>query len=95
MRLYVLSHGYVAVFFHKDDIDAFGGIVIQLAFGSEVSAHEAVQRIQRANPENTVVFAGGLSEFRTIMAVRNQAEPGLQEYKKDLAADVYSYSRYV
>ena len=70
MRLYVLSHGYVAVFFHKDDIDAFGGIVIPLAFGSEISAHEAVQRMQRANPENTVVFAGGLSEFKTIMAVK-------------------------
>ena len=68
MRLYVLSHGYVAVFFHKDDIDAFGGVVIPLAFGSEISAHEAVQRMQRANPENTVVFAGGLSEFKTIMA---------------------------
>ena len=67
MRLYVLSHGYVAVFFHKDDIDAFGGIVIPLAFGSEISAHEAVQRMQRANPENTVVFAGGLDEYKKIL----------------------------
>jgi hypothetical protein len=75
IRLYVLSHGYVAVVFHKDDIDAFGGIVIPLAFGSEISAHEAVQRMSLANPENTVVFAGGLSEFKTIMDVQNVQRP--------------------
>ena len=77
MKLYVLAHGYVAVVWTLVDIEFFGGMVIPLAFGSEVAVSGAVERMQRANPENRVVFSGGI-----------------QEYKKDLAATVYSYSRY-
>lgn len=78
MRLYVLSHGYVAVVFHRYDIDYFGGVVIPLAFGSEVSPSEAVKRIQQANPENLVTFAGGLNEYKRMMAI--DAEYGLSCY---------------
>lgn len=67
MRLFVLSSGYVAVIVNAVDTEYWGGIVIPLGFGSEVSAHEAVNRIQRCNPENTVVFAGGLAEYKQFV----------------------------
>ena len=69
MRLYVLAHGYVAVMFDLTDIEFFGGIVIPLAFGSEVSPSEAVKRMQHANPANRVSFCGGLQEYKAILAV--------------------------
>lgn len=68
MRLFVLSSGYVAVFTNSLDATYWGSIVIPLAFGSEVSASDAVKRMQRCNPENTVVFAGGLTEYKTFLA---------------------------
>ena len=69
MRLFVLSSGYVAVFTNSLDAVYWGSIVIPLAFGSEVSAAQAVERMQKVNPENTVVFAGGLTEYKSFMAI--------------------------
>ena len=67
MRLFVLSSGYVAVFTNSLDVVYWGSIVIPLAFGAEVSAYNAVERMQKANPENTVVFAGGLHEYKAFL----------------------------
>jgi hypothetical protein len=63
MRLFVLSSGYVAAFTNSLDEDYWGSSIIPLAFGSEISAQQAVERMQSANPENLVTFAGGLREY--------------------------------
>ncbi len=60
IKLYALSHGYVAI---CDDESYFGGPV-PLAFGTEKSAHQAVNLIAQANPRQLVSFAGGLAEYR-------------------------------
>ena len=64
MRLFVLSSGYVAAFTNSLDEDYWGSSVIPLAFGSEISAQRAVDIIQSANPENLVVFSGGLFAYK-------------------------------
>ena len=64
MRLFILSSGYVATFTNSLDEAYWGSTVIPLAFGSEVSAQRAVDIIQQANPENLVVFAGGLFAYK-------------------------------
>lgn len=69
MRLFVLSSGYVAVFTNSLDATYWGSIVIPLAFGSEIAASKAVDHMQRCNPENTVVFAGGLHEYKRFLAI--------------------------
>lgn len=66
IRLFVLSSGYVAVFSHISDILYWGSCVIPLAFGSEVSSHEAVERIRANNPDHLVTFSGGLREYKTL-----------------------------
>ena len=63
MRLFVLSSGYVAAFTNSLDEEYWGSTVIPLGFGAEVHAQQAVDRIQKANPENLVVFSGGLHEY--------------------------------
>lgn len=63
MRLFVLSSGYVAVFANPVDVEYWGAAVINLAFGSEIPAHEAVERMRYANPDNIVSFAGGIVEY--------------------------------
>jgi negative regulator of sigma E activity len=64
MRLFVLSSGYVAAFTNSLDETYWGATVIPLGFGSEVSAQRAVDIMQRANPENLVVFSGGLFAYK-------------------------------
>jgi spore coat polysaccharide biosynthesis protein SpsF (cytidylyltransferase family) len=68
MRLFVLSSGYVATFTNSLDEDYWGSTVIPLGFGSEVSAQKAVERMQSANPENLVAFAGGLHEYKEYIS---------------------------
>jgi lipoprotein NlpI len=68
MRLFVLSSGYVATFTNSLDEDYWGSVVIPLAFGSEVSAQQAVERMTSANPENLVTFAGGLHEYKEYIS---------------------------
>ena len=63
MRLFVLSSGYVAHFTNSLDETYWGCSVIPLGFGSEVHAQRAVDIMTQANPENLVVFSGGLAEY--------------------------------
>jgi len=68
IRLFVLSSGYVAVFSHISDILYWGSCVIPLAFGSEVSSHEAVERIRANSPDHLVTFSGGINEYRELFS---------------------------
>lgn len=68
IRLFVLSSGYVAVFTHISDILYWGSCVIPLAFGNEVSSHEAVERIRANNPDHLVTFNGGLNEYKELFS---------------------------
>ena len=64
MRLFVLSSGYVAVFTNSGPDETYwGSSVIPLGFGAEVHAQRAVDIMTQANPENLVVFSGGLAEY--------------------------------
>ena len=63
MRLFVLSSGYVAAFTNSLDETYWGSSVIPLGFGAEVHAQRAVDIMTQANPENLVVFSGGLAEY--------------------------------
>jgi len=69
MRLFVLSSGYVAHFTNSIDEDYWGCSVIPLGFGAEVHAQKAVDIISQANPENLVVFSGGLAEYTTFTSL--------------------------
>ncbi len=68
MKLFVLSSGYVACFNSEADLDYWGGDVIPLSFGSEVSAQKAIDIMQSANPHNLVSFAGGYNEYRNYIS---------------------------
>lgn len=63
MRLFVLSSGYVAHFTNSLDEAYWGCNVIPLGFGAEVHAQRAIDIMTQANPENLVVFSGGLAEY--------------------------------
>ena len=69
MRLFVLSSGYVAHFTNSLDEEYWGCSVIPLAFGSEVHAQRAVDIMTQANPENLVVFSGGLAEYTAFISL--------------------------
>lgn len=69
MRLFVLSSGYVAAFTNSIDVTYWGSSVIPLGFGSEVHAQRAVDIMTQANPENLVVFSGGLAEYTAFTSL--------------------------
>ena len=69
MRLFVLSSGYVAAFTNSLDEAYWGCNVIPLGFGAEVHAQRAVDIISQANPENLVVFSGGLAEYTAFISL--------------------------
>lgn len=68
MRLFVLSSGYVAAFTNSLDETYWGSSVIPLGFGAEVSAQIAIDRMQAANPNNLVSFAGGYNEYKNYIS---------------------------
>lgn len=68
MRLFVLSHGWLAIFTNSIDIAYWESYVLPLAFHADVPAAYAVARIQAVNPDNHVIFAGGLHEFMAFTA---------------------------
>ena len=70
MRLFVLSSGYVAAFTNSGPDETYwGSSVIPLGFGAEVHAQKAVDIMTQANPENLVVFSGGLAEYTAFTSL--------------------------
>lgn len=69
MRIFVLSSGYVAVVLHARDVLDWGGIVIPLAYDSRTPCNIVVERMRQHNPDNLVVFAGGLQEYKSHLAI--------------------------